>query len=462
MKNTLNIMKSILVSVFVVLNFQMILMAQQAEVININTDETLRSILVARQADGRSRIIVGTNRGKLFYQDPNADFTMSEFLEYTVLPATPKVIRDITQASNNDLYALKQDGLYRYNKARNEWSLFANLDIFREAKSRDSEAELRGMAFAGTKTNRLCIVGGNYKNDFLSKEILRCSDSLTSRFWNEVKLLGNRTHQELQLSSIFFDSTGKNGWTVGTANDMGVIWSTTDGGESWAEDKNDLPSTLFSLDGNKKMVYAIGTDGLIVYKRLDTEKRAVKISEDNLDTAKSLLLQPGSEIIVNLEKSVGKNLPNQIKGIIQEVVTTIDQRKLYKIKLKNAQPVQIIGIRLDFILENVYFDQSAIVMDSKKDDSSRMDSGWTTLEPSKIKNQRFDKNQLNSIKFDQTGRYGFIVGKDGIILKTDDFGESWREIFGTGLDDIDLFAIAYSDNFALIAGSNGTIVKIRL
>ena len=91
-----------------------------------------------------------------------------------------------------------------------------------------------------------------------------------------------------------------------------------------------------------------------------------------------------------------------------------------------------------------------------------MDSGWTTLEPSKIKTQRFDKNQLNSIKFDQTGRYGFIVGKDGIMLKTDDFGESWREISVAGLEDIDLFAIAYSDNFALIAGSNGTIVKIRL
>ena len=307
MKNKLTLIKSVLVSIFVVLNFQMPLTAQQEEVKNINTSETLRSILIARQADGRSRIIVGTNRGKLFYQDLNADFTMSEFLEYTVLPATPKVIRDITQASNDDLYALKQDGLYRYNKARNEWSLFETLDKFRESKSRDSEAELRGMAFAGTKTNRLCIVGGNYKNDFLSREILRCADSLTSLLWNEVKLPGNRKYQELQLSGIFFDSSGKNGWTVGTANDMGVIWSTTDGGKSWAEDKNDLPSTLFSLDGNKKMVYAIGTDGLIVYKRLMTG-RPSEVPQDTID---SLLPQPqkGSEVIVNIEKSVGKNLP---------------------------------------------------------------------------------------------------------------------------------------------------------
>jgi photosystem II stability/assembly factor-like uncharacterized protein len=461
-KNILTLVKSVLVSIFIILNFQIISVAQQPEVININTTETLRSILVARQADGRSRIIVGTNRGRLFYQNTNADFITPDFLEYEVLPKTQKVIRDIAQASNNDLYALKQDGLYLYDKASNEWSLLDNLDKFRESKSRDSEAELRGMAFAGTKTNRLCIVGGNYKNDFLSKEILKCTNSLISRFWNEGKLLGNRTYQELQLSSIFFDSTGKNGWTVGTANDMGVIWSTTDGGESWVEDKIDLPSTLFSLDGNKKMVYAIGTDGLIVYKRLDTEKKAVKTSEDKLDTAKSLLLQPGSEVIINLEKSIGKNLPDQIKGTIQDVVTTIDQRKLYKIKLKNVQPKQIMGISLDFILENVYFDQSFIVLDSKKEDASRMDSGWTILEPSEIKDRRFDKNQLNSIKFDRTGRYGFIVGKNGIILKTEDFGESWRQISVVRLDDIDLFAIAYSDNFALIAGSNGTIVKIRL
>lgn len=464
MKNILTLIKLVIVSSFVILTFQMILTAQNLELIKVGTSETLRSILVIDRNDDKTQIFIGTSKGNIFYRKP--DLNRPDFSLNSDLSKTSKVIRDI-QVSDNRIYALKQDGLYSYDITNDRWDLRGSVDDIQEETptTDDSEAELRGMAFAGR--NRLCIVGGTYKNDFLSREILKCTDSLNPPFWKGVVERNKRKYPDLQLSSIFFDSNDKNGWAVGTANEEGIIWSTTDGGISWSEDENTMSSTLFSLGGNEKRIYAVGTNGLIVYKTLGSDKvsRTKPPSEENLDTVKELSVN--SKVVIDVKKFMsGVNFLPQITGTIEKIETTEDGQKLYKIKITNPQLKEVVkNVNLDALLESVYLDRSLII-ESKKDVSPavvrvNMNLGWTRLEETTIKRGRFKNEQLNSIKFDRTGRHGFIVGKAGVILRSSDYGDTWQW-FDNNLRDIDLFAISYSNNSAWIVGSNGTLVKIKL
>ena len=70
----------------------------------------------------------------------------------------------------------------------------------------------------------------------------------------------------------------------------------------------------------------------------------------------------------------------------------------------------------------------------------------------------FQDRDLYSIRFSPAGKVGWIVGEEGIILKTDDGGDTWnRQAAGTTKNLFNIFAI--DEQNAVAVGADGAIVR---
>ncbi len=422
------------------------LIAQRPEIIESGLDETFRSISISNLISEKPTLIVGTSKGNLYFTEINSEISSGdiEFQQFKTLTGKPSVIREINFGPDKKLYLIKNDGLFVYDKEKSEWKPKAGLDRFAFSQTRGWIAELWGMTFVN---NRTCIVGGNFKDDFIDREIIKCNDNIGSNVWIPVKSPVQRKFKNLQLTNIYFDKKSLNGWAVGTEGEKGIIWFSKDGGNNWTEEENDLRATPFTIDGNSKMVFTVGSDGMIFSKNLEQTQ-----PERN---RKIVVIEKNKEVKIDIAKLTSVNtLKYEVTGIVQDLIESND-KKLFKIKITKVTPEPPSSIRLKAILENVYFDESAVIKNEIVDESN----DWTERNDL---SEKISNTQLNSVKFNSDGTYGFIVGKNGTILMTDNGGNDWKLLpANEKLKGIDLYSIYFGKEYCWIAGSKGAIVRIK-
>lgn len=408
------------------------------------------AVFIRPDSFGDIALILGTNKGKAMF----TRMKMAEVLSkpaYKIFAFSPSrasgAIRSINFVSNNEGYLLRTDGLFFSDGNTPFWKEKVNpLDL----QEQDATAEFWGISFLGD-TKRACLIGrytiqsGNtIKTD---KELLRCTDNISESrpIWKEARLPENRKTSVNFLTNIYFDKNG-NGWAVGVDGvnfKEGVIWYSADSGRSWEELNINTQSFLINVGKSENRLFAVGFNGVVF---------ASDISDESL--AKNDKVEIQRRILTRIQNLPGVRTITKIIGKVKEV----NDKGMLEIDVEEIFPKDIPKNEKRLIED--YFRTTPIApKDVKKLNSAGKERPSNNWQPFTVPT----KENLRDIKFDDDGKYGFIVGDNGTILFTEDAGNNWRIINSPKLKTpkIDLYSIYVGDQYCWIGGSKGTIVRIK-
>lgn len=432
--------------------------------------EDYRAIFVKPDKYGDSTLFVGTKKGSVMLSRIQISATPFNpvFRPLSFVQPTNGLIKDIYFSSENG-YLVKTDGIYMIEGNSASWKPLVSIKDL--PKREGATAELWGISF--TDNLRACIVGTYFKDnsDDIDKELLLCTNNINDKKqWEEPKKPKEVKTEQLQLTNIYFDKNTKRGWAVGTNGVEGIIWYSENRGESWEEIKAISSEPLLGVFAIWEKGVAVGLSGMVFGKGFGntTISTTVIPTKPNPNTK----AEEGDTVeikntSVSLMPKIGEIIQDKVIPKVTGIVKEVKKSGMLIIKEievdSNSDNVKE-WIKKRF--ENKDINPKDVVVIKKKGKDN--DSNTIT-----VKNDTSDdwkkigvplKNPapiLRSVKFDNEGN-GFIIGDNGTILFMKSGETMWKSLPNAQLVGIDLYSIVIDGNYALIAGTKGTIVRIEI
>ena len=419
------------------------------------TAEINRAIFVRPDTFGESVLIVGTNKGNAYFAKIKTDekpLKQPAYKPFTFIQPTSSVVRDISFLSENNGYLLKSDGLYSSDGKSPSWKQILNVvkdSSFPQITG--AFAELWNVSFVDNF--RACIVGVYLKNTSdrdIDRELILCTNDISQSKikWEEPNKPNNPKTEQLQFTNIYFDKKTQNGWAVGTDGAEGIIWYSENGGKDWEEQQVTIGEPLLGVFGiNESKVFAVGYNGMVFGKGISTTKK------------------PDTEIKKDDKVEIQSKIISKIPGISRIAIPTVTAKveEIRNNKMLKVKVLEVIPEVVEKIVKKYFENNDVSPRDVKKVDNEDSDKSvsveWNKIEVSSL--MKPPTAALRSVKFADDGLNGFIVGDKGTILYTQDGGKVWKSLSNMQLATVDLYSIFVDGNYCWIAGSKGTIVRIK-
>jgi photosystem II stability/assembly factor-like uncharacterized protein len=424
--------------------------------------EVNRAIFLRPDSFGESALIVGTNKGNAMFSKLKADdllFKQPVFRNFSMPQPSGALVRDINFVRDNKGYMLKSDGIYFSDGRTEEWRQIMSVNDLPPRPV--AVAELWSMSFV----TDLGVYLKNTNDRSIDQELLLCTDDISrpEPRWNTPYTPKDRTTEQIQFTNIYFDKD-ENGWLVGTDGAAGVVWYSKDGGREWTEQPVNIESPLLSVNGEGNKVVGVGFNGTVFGKGFGGRKtnEAISVSlgikVDDWVEVKGKLLA-GIQGLGKVTARVEKVRPNGMLKLKIIDVNPPDLRDLVEniIERTDISPREVVKIERN--------ENSSNENNNNNNRSNSTNSSWERLNVSQV--LRNPTVSLRSVKFSGNGQNGFIVGDKGTILYTDDGGASWKSLTSSlpaqqsQLNLVDFYAVYIDKKHCWIAGSKGTVVRVR-
>ncbi len=268
----------------------------------------------------------------------------------------------------------------------------------------------------------------------------------------------------------------------GVRDESGYVFKTIDGGATWSTFTMPFPKCVYSIQVFSEDTIMVGADDTFIFYTTDGnnwqtqwhDSEELPFHENN---------RPAIKNIQFLNDTLGYFVggENFNKGVIYKTIDGGDNwsfdtlfhemRGMHFINenegffsgygyvgktTDGAISFEQVEIDRDFYMSIQQLSNGSIITVSNTGDVLKsMDSGTTwnrVLKGNKLFGRRVGYNQM--LFEDETG---FIVGNDGIILASSDFGESWKKIDYSGKENFN--AVHQLNNMVYVAGENGKILK---
>lgn len=264
---------------------------------------------------------------------------------------------------------------------------------------------------------------------------------------------------DADLRSVAALADGKQGWAAGM---HGTILTTQDGGQSWTSQPSGTTSDLMSMtmldDGQSG--WAIGGNGTILTTKDGGKTWQAQVSgTQSVLTAITMLADGqrgwlvGDRGLILMTKDGGRTWQPQVSNV-QAELTAITM-------LADGQSGWIIGMAGTILLTNdggqtwrlqTAGGESAAQVTKQGIQSSKADA--PAAQQSILGTRYF----LTAIAMMADGYRGWLVGGNGLILMTNDGGQSWQPLTSNTAAQLNAIAMLTDGQRGWTVGDNGTIL----
>ncbi|HLK80851.1 MAG TPA: YCF48-related protein [Xanthobacteraceae bacterium] len=274
-----------------------------------------------------------------------------------------------------------------------------------------------------------------------SKALLMVSED-HGKTWNEQTLrerAGNTLFQDRDLYAIRFTPDGKDGWIAG---EMGIVLHSADGGKTWTRQATGVESNLFNVSAvDAQHAYACGANGVFV---------------STADGGQHWTVYRYKDPIIFFDVHFADPENGWMVGEFETILRTTDGGKTWNISHGGNVGDFTIGPSFSIVFSDP---RHALVTGLNGEILTTADGGrnWTAtrlpepvatysaavtsghfwlggeggrmlgLDPTgKWVVDRPTFNDIAAVAF--AGQVGYAVGLDGVILRTNDAGETWQVV----------------------------------